>query len=55
MKPRNHVVGFLVSHPNRGVKKHIDKKKALRVPTARMIRDWIDQEKSKGNDDGLSK
>lgn len=51
--PRNPVVGFLVSHPNRGIKKHKNKKKADRMLTARMVRQWLEQERSKESSDGV--
>jgi len=50
--PRNPIVGFLVTHPNRGTKKHKDKKQAASVPTQKEVREILNSE---GGNDGLSK
>jgi hypothetical protein len=46
LAPRNPIVGFLVSHPNRGTKKHKDKKKESRMPTAGQVKRLLEQEDS---------
>jgi len=40
-KPRNPIVAYLVSHPNRGMKKHKDKKQAARMPTTKEIKEML--------------
>lgn len=44
LKPRNPIVGYLVTHPNRGTKIHKDKKRAARVPTQREVREILNSE-----------
>ena len=46
MKKRNPIVGFLVSHPNRGTKKHKDKKRESKMPTAGQVKRLLEQEDS---------
>ena len=45
--PRNPVVGFLVTHPNRGAKKHEDKKRKSKMPTAGQVKRLLEQEDKK--------
>ena len=47
LAPRNPIIGFLVTHPNRGVKKHRDKKRESKMPTAGQVKRLLEQEDKK--------